>query len=189
MTQKEIRDQVENLIRMSRISNTVAPQEFKAVDLVPIMTPYFNAAAQNVLQNQKCNSTLVQWNRQVSNSKYEGPQAYALGEFLGKLKIKSNEDLFQSNYVREVSQVKYYGHCTTPDRLADAALVMVGMINDLATKGLIRAVLAPLMSIELVGGKVVVVSYIAIDQPNEALVQSMYGSLSFQEGGIPPEFK
>jgi hypothetical protein len=61
------------------------------------------------------------------------------------------------------------------------------MLNSLASQNLIRAVLAPLTAVDLIGGKVVVVSYIAVDQPNEALVQSMYGSLQFQEGGIPPE--
>jgi hypothetical protein len=66
---------------------------------------------------------------------------------------------------------------------------LVNFINDLASKNLIRGILTPLMSLELVGGKIVIVSYIAVDQPNEALVQSLYGTLEFKEGGIPPEFK
>lgn len=188
MTQKEIRDQVENLIRMNKIIDIVAPQEFKALDLVPIMSPYLNMEVQDLIKNKKCHTTIVQWNRKVGGSEYEGQEAYALGLLLDKLKIRSYEDLLKSNIVRELSYVRYYGRCTTPDKVADVALLMTNMLNDLASKNLIRAVLAPLMSIQLVGGKVAIVSYIAVDQPNEALVQSMYGSLQFQEGAVPPEF-
>lgn len=190
MNQQEIRNQVENLIRMNRISNQLtSPPEFKILDLVPLFTPHFTQAGLDAIKNQRVQTTLVQWNRQVGNSKYEGEHAASLGKLLGKLKIKSYEDLFASNYVREVSQVKYYGQTVEPSKVADAALVMVNFINDLASKNLIRGILAPLTALELVGGKIVIVSYIAVDQPNEALVQSMYGNLEFKEGAVPPEYK
>lgn len=175
---------------MNRISNQVlSPQELKCIDLYPLMSQYFNTEAQNIIQNHKTSSTLVQWNKQVGNSKYEGEHVQRLGTFLNKIQINTWEDLFVSNYVREVSQVKYYGHTVERHKVAEAALSLINFFNDLASKGLIRAVLTPLMSLELVGGKIVIVSYLAVDQPNEALVQSMYGALEFREGGLPPEFK
>jgi hypothetical protein len=189
MTQKEIRDQVENLILMSRISKQFAPQEFKTINLVPIMNSYFNVEAMNAIVNKKINSLVVQWNRQVGNNKFEGTEAHSVGNLLNKFRIRSYEDLLVSNYIREHSIVRYYGLTTTFDRVATATLVLVDFINDLASKNLIRGILTPLIALELVDGKFAIVSYIAVDQSNEALVQSMYGSLEFKEGAIPSEFK
>lgn len=190
MNQKEIRDQVENLIRMNRITETVlSTPKMSALDLVPIFHDQFTPEAQNVLLNQKTTNLIVQWNRQVGTSSISGPEAYKLADFLEKFKIKSYSDLQSSNYVREYSKVSFYGQTVERSRLVDATMVLVNFINDLASKNLIRAVLAPLMSIELADGRFAIVSYIAVDQPNEPLVQSMYGSLSFAEGSVPPEFK
>ncbi len=188
MTQKEIRDQIENMIRMNRISSAVVNEsQFKAMDLLPFVDSLLNADAKNLILNHKTYSTIHQWNRKVDDNKYKGEQAYALGEFLGKLNISNYETLQLCNYVREVSQVKYYGVTATLEKVGEATIKMVNMLNDLASRNLVRAVLAPLMSVELVGGKIVVVSYIAVDKPNEALVQSLYGALQFQEGGVPLE--
>lgn len=188
MTQKEIRDQIENMIRMNRISNEVVNEpQFKVMDLLPLTDSLLNADAKNLILNHKTYSTVHQWNRKVDDNKYKGEQAYALGELLGKLNVPNYESLQLCNYVREVSLVKYYGVTTSLAKVGEATLKMVNMLNDLASRNLIRAVLAPLMSIELIGGKIVVVSYIAVDKPNEALVQSLYGALQFQEGGVPSE--
>lgn len=187
MTQKEIRDQVENLIRMnktfSNLQNTICSK-----DLTSTVYSLFNAEAQNLIQNHKTTSLIHQWNRQTGNSQFEGDVAHSLGKLLEKLNIKSFADLFASNYVREVSKVQYFGHIAELNKVGAAAISMVNFFNDLASKGLIRAVLTPLTSVELVGGKIVLVSYVAIDQQNEAVVQSIYGSMQFIEGGLPPEF-
>lgn len=190
MTQKEIRDQIENLIRMGKTISTVAPQELRAMDLVPVVHNLYSQDSLNLINNNKTLSLLHQWNRQLpGSSPFEGTQAYKLGEFVGRLGLKSYETLLVSNYIREVSKVQYFGLTASPNKVGEAAIKLVNFFNDLASKNLIRAVLAPLMSIELVGGNIVLVSYIAIDQPNEALVQSMYGHFQFKEGGIPPELK
>lgn len=188
MNQKEIRDQVENLIRMKKTVSAVT-QIHTALDLAPVVGNMFNTEAKDIIINHKTDSLLHQWNRQLNDCKFESKQAYSLGEFLGKLKIASHSDLFASNYVRECSQVKFFGVTAERDRVGEATIHMVSFFNDLASKGLIRAVLAPLTSIELVDGKIVIVSYIAIDQPNEAIVQSLYKQIEFLEGGLPPEFK
>lgn len=169
----------------STTSNTFA---LVANDLEPIFSPLFNVKAQELIQN-KVGSVLVQWNRQVATNKYNGEEAATLGNFLKRIKISSYDDLFTSNYVREVSQVHYYGWTVDGSKLAEAALNVVNMVNDLANKNYIRGMLAPLTSIKLADGRYVVVSYFAVDQVNLPVVQSMYGKRSFVEGTIPPEFK
>jgi len=166
---------------MSRISEqALSVPQFKAIDLVPFVDSHLNVDAKDIIQNHKTFSVCHQWNEKTSDNKYEGPEANALGELLKKLQVDNYEALQVSNYTRKISLVRYYGVTTELARVGEAALKMVNMFNDLATKGLIRAVLAPFMLVELVGGKIVIVSYIAVDQPNEALVQSMYGSLSLK---------
>lgn len=188
MTQKEIRDQVENMIRMSRISEQVlgVPQ-FKSIHLLPYVDAHLNYDAKNIIQNHKTNNMVHQWDEKVGDNKYEGKAAYALGELLGKFELPSYHTLQTYNVIRRISMVRCYGITTDLSRVGEASLKLVAMFNDLASQSLIRAVLASFILVELVGGKIAIVSYIAVDQPNEALVQSMYGSLEFQEGGIPPE--
>ena len=188
MNQKEIRDQVEDLIRMKQTFNTSAPA-LPSIDLQPILDSYYSSDAQNILNNNRTQSLIHQWNRQVGNGLFEGKHVGQLGIVLGKLGIKSYKDLFISNFIPEVSMVSFFGYTTKRSKLIDASLSLINFFNDLASKNLIRAVLNPLTAIELADGRFAVISYIAVDQPNEALVQSMYGHLEFKEGGLPPEFK
>lgn len=157
-------------------------------DLAPIVDQLYNADAKDVIKNKKTTHLVHQWNRQINNNKYEGEQAHALAKLLEKFNIKSSDDLKVSNYIRDCSKVQFFGHTTDRTKVGEVAVHMVNFFNDLASKGLIRAVLAPLTSVELVDGRIILVSYIAIDQPNEAIVQSIYGSMQFQEGTLPPEF-
>lgn len=188
MQQKEIRDKVENLIRMNQTFSGTR-QEFKALDLAPIFDQFFTPEAKNIIQNHRTNDIIHQWNRVISDNKYLGTEACALGYLLDRLDLKNYADFQQCNYVRDISRVEYFGYTCDRVDLVDAALSLVSFFNDLASRNLIRAVMTPLLSIELVDGRCVVVSYVAIDQPNEALVQSTYGHLIFKEGGIPSEFK
>lgn len=191
MTQKEIRDQVENLIQTKQTFKSTSSYPISSVDLHGIMLPYYNAEALNLIQNNKTHGLVHEWNRKVSDFKFEGYEASMLGSLLSKFKIKSWEDLCQSSYVREVSMVRFFGCKANKDKVSNAALFMVNVFNDLASKSLIRAVLTPLVSIELQADNTfVLVTYIAVDKQNESLVQSLYGHLEFKDGGVPAmEFK
>lgn len=176
------------MIKSQTITTTSDPR-FDALDLLPIFCNLFNSEAKAVIHQHRTNSTVHQWNRQTGSNKYSGSEAYGLGNFLFKFKIKSFSDLFVSNYVRECSLVYYFGWTVEEGKLTEAVLDLVNMFNELAIDDKIRAVLTPLTSIKLANGKYIVLSYFAVDQANVPFVQSKCGGRQFNEGGLPQEYK
>lgn len=111
------------------------------------------------------------------------------GTFLCKLGIKSGAEFFNNGYVRHAALVNYFGYRTTKEKVGEAALEMVKVINDLCANKYAIAALEPLFTIEVADGSYFVVSYLAIDNQYEPLVKTTYSHCIFPEGGVPPEFK
>lgn len=126
-----------------------------------------------------------QYNKQL---KWGSEYNYKLSKLLGKLKLKNNDVFDTGTYVREYAKVECFGLTCTSDKVAEAALSMVAMINHFAANAYGLATLEPLMLISLADGRFCVVSYIAIDQQYYSLVESTCRNFMFQEGGLPPEF-
>ena len=179
---------VENLIKIPQTPTNSTKYHFIDHDLSLLLADHYNEEAQAVMTQRITKDLVVQWNRKTSDKPFAGDEAYALGYILKKLKINHANDLCVSNYVRDYSTVDYYGWTVEESKVASAALSLVNMFNDVCAKGLVRAVLTPLLIFKLANGKHAIVSYFAVDQANKPLVQSIYSHCMFLEGSMPPEF-
>lgn len=169
-------------------------EQFITADLQPLFFQYFTQEALYLI-SKRTFGTIHQYNRY---HKWGSDHNEKLTNLLQKLELK-NHSLFESQYTREIAKVLYFGISTTEDRVAEAAIKMVNVINDLARDKHALATLTPLTSIQfntfdsvgniVPGKKFAVLSYLAIDPQYESLVQSKYADFLFQEGSIPPELK
>lgn len=191
MTQREIRKQIQQLIATNQISEPaiLSIPEFEVTDLYPVMYQHFNVEAIKALSVQTHN-VIHQYNKFHPG---EAPK-YNLGNLLEKLSISDGSLLMNNTYTREAAKVLYFGFVASKDKVGEAALSLIAEINKLATTNAILASLSKLNLIKIYRMETdtydyVIVSYLAIDQQYESLVQSQYSHCMFEEGGLPPEFK
>lgn len=186
---------MENLIKTNQISepkNLTVPK-ISSTDLAPLFQSFFNKEAKQSL-SIKAHSLVHQWNQLHGDPKLQYKDF--LVEFMAKLKIKATEEYRpQAMYVRKIAQVQCFGLLTNENRIAEAALRLVDVINHMSKFNYIKASLTDLMLIPLGDynnpgtTRYAIVSYLAIDSDYEMIVKANYGQYMFQEGGIPPEFK
>lgn len=170
-------------------SETVSCQNL-TTDLFPQHSYKFNSDALNIL-SIKSNGTIYQYNEYVNPW---GQELYNIVDLLSLLRIKSAYDN-PVQYVRCVAKVHHFGFTCHPSRVDAAVDKLISIINDMSSSKWINASMYNLGSIQL--GKldpadpdrVCVFSYLAVKHNHEMDVQSTYGWATFQEGGLPPEFK
>jgi len=165
-------------------SPSLSTQSFYSTDLYPAFQPLFTPEAITVLNNKTYN-TVHQYNLQIGRFDFS-----TLEPLLSNLKIKSAYGI-GGNFVRKFALTNYFGYTTTEDKLAAATVDLIGKINDMASNKHIIATMTPLSVIELANAapphkRFVVVSYLAIDQAHQAIVESTYPT--FKEGTMPLEF-
>ena len=132
---------------------------------------------------------------------FKWPNKYCSGYFslspiLAKLEVNSAKDLLLTTpYVRHFAKVNCFGYTVNEGNIAQAAIKLIGQINDMANNGYVIASLTKLGLFELAHidyskpKQYIVMSYLAIDHVHEPLVHAKYNSCIFIEGALPPEFK
>lgn len=150
----------------------------------------FNSDALSVL-NIKTNGLIHQYNEWTTPW---GEHLYAVSELLALLGIKAAYHN-PVQYVRNIARVHYFGFTCHPSQIDEATNKLVSIINDMSSSKWVIASMYNLGSIELGKlnpadpDKVCVFSYLAVKHNHETDVQNTYGWATFQEGGLPPEFK
>jgi hypothetical protein len=183
INRKQIRDQIETLIKINHTKSINLKHELICVDLSNHIYHLLNDEAKNAVMI-KADSLVHQYSEPLHPS---GDQIEKLQILIDKLGIKSASTL-PSGYIRRIAQVNFFGYTTDIIQAGNATLSLVNMINDLASMNAIRASLSTLSSCQLSNGKVVIFSYLAIDQKLEQYVNLKYKDITFPEGGIPKEY-
>lgn len=153
------------------------------VDLSDHIHHLFNDEAKNAVMI-KADSLIHQYNEPLHPS---GDQIEKLQNLIDKLGIKSASTL-PSGYIRRAAMVNFFGYTVDIVQASNAALSLINMINDLASVNAIRASLSTLSSCQLSNGKVIIFSYLAVDEKLEQYVNLKYKDITFPEGGIPKEY-
>lgn len=189
MTIKDINQAVESLIKTNQTfdsaEDVITVPVLTAIDLASIIDPYLTPEAKVILSNKTYN-LLYQYNVKMSNNKYFD-KSWVLADFFRKLEFKHAEDFDRANYIRMVAQVDYFGFTVEETKVGEAAIKLTQVINNLASKKMILATLAPMSAVRLADGRYCVVSYLAVDSQYQSLVKSTYANCMFLEGGMPPE--
>ncbi len=184
---------------MIRTKRTSEPQQLSVpvipspVDIYPLFDQHFSSKAKSALSKRSYN-IIEQWNEPAGDIRLVAKDNMV--QLLAKLDIKSTKHyVYQGQYVRKISRAHCFGFVTSEDKVANAALKLVDVINHMAKFNFIRSSMMNLSLFELGDindpsiKRYAVVSYLSVPCDLEQQVKSVYGPYMFEEGGIPPEYK
>lgn len=183
---KDMMNQIQDMISTNRVDEPkqLSYPTFEAVDLTAEIDALLTDKAKTALKTQTF-STVHQYNEPVSSIALF---QVTMGSFLDKLKVKYADEVANTSpYIRKATTVKYFGITVNAADIDKGIAEITNFINDLASKGFIKASLSTPMSIQLADEKIAIVTYLAIDDADMTWVQSNYSKLIFQEGGVPME--